>query len=330
MRRSHSAVIATDHAETSQDLLRTVLGVAYVTNLDDLHSALSVSPKTPILIDHPVHWITDISELVDELSAVEQVCCVFVLYRPDGPPPLMDDRVSLLPRTPANLRLLPQLVDCQHVGLPPTWVELFENSRAVQTILDAETLDIVDANEAAAAFYGRSRQALRRMNIRNFNQDEPPILEQVRLQGWDAPQSYLFQDQTADGQLHWVDVQTSPMQVNGRRLIHCILTDVTDHMTNHTILAEIRHHNMLVSENITDIVTRMDLETRFLYLSPSVKRVLGHHPTSLIGHKFQDLVHPEDTVIVDQAISALHNRPIVYTFSNRMRHKNGHYVWLET
>ena len=52
----------------------------------------------------------------------------------------------------------------------------------------------------------------------------------------------------------------------------------------------------LIAENTSDniSVTTFDLKAKYLYVSPSVKPVLGYDPKDLEGKSFFDFIHPED------------------------------------
>lgn len=56
-------------------------------------------------------------------------------------------------------------------------------------------------------------------------------------------------------------------------------------------------------ENALDIITVLDAMGTICYVSPSIERVLGHQPNSLIGKIAFDYVHPDD---VDSLLSAFH------------------------
>ncbi len=47
-------------------------------------------------------------------------------------------------------------------------------------------------------------------------------------------------------------------------------------------------------ENAIDIIFIVSLDGKFRYLSPSVKRILGYDPASLMNQSFFKLIHPED------------------------------------
>jgi len=86
----------------------------------------------------------------------------------------------------------------------------------------------------------------------------------------------------------------------------------------------------LLAENVTDVVTHLDPATRLLYVSPSVKGLLGYAPDDLTGERAFDLVHPEDRKkcmrVVADAIEE-GRRP---RFEFRLQNKAGDYIWVES
>lgn len=50
----------------------------------------------------------------------------------------------------------------------------------------------------------------------------------------------------------------------------------------------------LLSENAREVVSRHSAELTFLYASPAALAVLGHPADKLIGHRLDDLAHPDD------------------------------------
>jgi PAS domain S-box-containing protein len=87
----------------------------------------------------------------------------------------------------------------------------------------------------------------------------------------------------------------------------------------------------LLAENSTDIVCLHDAEGRWLWVSPSVQRVLGHDPKDMIGEFPFSLIHPEDAGHFKQlAEDAKKSGPQGFSRIYRMRRKDGRYLWLET
>jgi len=50
----------------------------------------------------------------------------------------------------------------------------------------------------------------------------------------------------------------------------------------------------LLTENAREMVSRHTADLTFLYASPAASRVIGYTPEHLIGHRLDDLVHPDD------------------------------------
>ncbi|MEA5451137.1 EAL domain-containing protein [Leptolyngbya sp. CCNP1308] len=87
----------------------------------------------------------------------------------------------------------------------------------------------------------------------------------------------------------------------------------------------------LMAENMSDLVCLHGMDGNYLYVSPSVEWLLGYTPDDLIGLQPCSLVHPDDldqcqASLQSPSLEALEPGPIVY----RIRHCQGHYIWLET
>ncbi|MFZ4437112.1 MAG: PAS domain S-box protein [Syntrophales bacterium] len=86
-----------------------------------------------------------------------------------------------------------------------------------------------------------------------------------------------------------------------------------------------------VVENSYDGIILMSAERRPLYVSPSFTRINGYLPEELIGAYGPDYVHPDDLAITTNAfLDALRSPDKVVTATYRLRHKAGHWFWVET
>jgi len=94
-------------------------------------------------------------------------------------------------------------------------------------------------------------------------------------------------------------------------------------------LAESEAQFRLLAENSSDMISRHDINGIFLYVSPACQTLLGYDPTELVGTSIAPLVHPEDSTLITELLSASAPDETV-TVPYRARHKNGEYVWLET
>ncbi len=106
--------------------------------------------------------------------------------------------------------------------------QMFEGNRAIKLLVDAETGRVVDANAAAAAFYGYPAETLRAMRVTDLNllpEDEVREAIDHTLRGGQSAR--VFPHRLASGEVRHVEVHSAPVEVRGRTLLYSILTDVT-------------------------------------------------------------------------------------------------------
>ncbi|MBM4241795.1 MAG: PAS domain S-box protein [Euryarchaeota archaeon] len=95
-------------------------------------------------------------------------------------------------------------------------------------------------------------------------------------------------------------------------------------------LKETEKRFRLVTDNMLDIISICDLEAVITYVSPSVKNVLGYDPEYMLDKPIFDFMHPDDLEIVKTSFQE-HLADFSPGKANyRLKHADGHYVWLET
>lgn len=111
----------------------------------------------------------------------------------------------------------------------PLFRSLFDHHAAVNLLIDPHSGRIVDANEAAARFYGWSRERLRQMTIHQINTLPAEELHAALTRAALA-RSYHFEfsHRRADGSIRQVEVFASTVQVNEKPLLFSIVHDITE------------------------------------------------------------------------------------------------------
>jgi len=106
---------------------------------------------------------------------------------------------------------------------------LFEDHSAVMMVLDPVNGAIIDANRAAANFYGWSVEQLCRMHIQEINQlpAEMVMAEMAKSQSLKQTE-FQFRHRRADGSYRDVAVFSNSIKVAAKELIYSIIHDVTD------------------------------------------------------------------------------------------------------
>ncbi len=108
---------------------------------------------------------------------------------------------------------------------------LFHTNTAPMLLINpaAEGL-IVDANLAATRFYGYSREAMCQKHTWEINvmgRDILPVMHEIaRLPGGHKPLNFIHK--LADGNLRHVQTYAGPVELDGERLMLCIIHDITE------------------------------------------------------------------------------------------------------
>jgi diguanylate cyclase (GGDEF)-like protein/PAS domain S-box-containing protein len=86
----------------------------------------------------------------------------------------------------------------------------------------------------------------------------------------------------------------------------------------------------LITENMSDMIRVTDLQGNNLYSSLSHLKGLGYKPEERVGKSVFDIVHPDDVGHVINVFSEglINKKPA--TVEYRIKHAEGHYIWLET
>lgn len=83
-------------------------------------------------------------------------------------------------------------------------------------------------------------------------------------------------------------------------------------------------------QHSTDVISIVDAEGRFQYITPSAQQILGYTPDELRGEIGFDYLHPEDRPEAMTAFSnAIENPDTVATVEFRFDHPTDDWIWLE-
>jgi|GEM_PF-3343684 len=90
-----------------------------------------------------------------------------------------------------------------------------------------------------------------------------------------------------------------------------------------------RERYKLLVENQTDLVVKVDLDGRFLFVSPSYCELFGKTQDELLGNTFMPLVHEEDKELTAREMEKLYEPPYTCYVEQRVMTKNGWrwYAW---
>ena len=100
------------------------------------------------------------------------------------------------------------------------WEQVFERNRVIQLLVNPKNGRIVDANPAACAFYGYTREAFRQKLIGDLDVTSPSdTVEEGTL--------FNFRHRTASGQVRDVKVLSNPLDYDGQMLLYLLVYDIS-------------------------------------------------------------------------------------------------------
>lgn len=105
----------------------------------------------------------------------------------------------------------------------------FDGNTSIKLVVDPESGQILDANKAAAHYYGYDLDTLRSMHIFEINMQASDLVrEQLRHASSANVVCRNFRHRLASGEIRDVEVYTGPVGLNGKVVLYSIIHDVTE------------------------------------------------------------------------------------------------------
>jgi PAS domain S-box-containing protein len=139
---------------------------------------------------------------------------------------------------------------------------------------------------------------------------------------------------TAEGKWKWVHgrgritrrgTDGSPVLISGT------MHDISRRKEAEEALRRSEEKLRLITDNMSDMIRVIDLKGTNLYVSPSHEKGLGYRAPNRTGRSSFDIIHPEDVErTLDALAESLASDRTHGKVEYRVRHADGHYLWLET
>lgn len=120
---------------------------------------------------------------------------------------------------------------------------IFENHSAVKLLIDPDSGKIIDANKAAADYYGWLIEELKRMNIQQINMlPSENVLSDMKKVKLDRQNHFEFRHIRKNGSIRDVEIYSSKIEIENKTYIHSIIHDITDRKLAEEELRNYRNH----------------------------------------------------------------------------------------
>ena len=123
-----------------------------------------------------------------------------------------------------------------------------------------------------------------------------------------------------------LEIRTVPFASGG---VVRTYTDTTGRRAAEAALKDSEARYRLLADSSTDMVFRLDLDLVRRYVSPASLEILGFPPEELVDRKPVNMIHPDDARRVEETYQAVLNGQERASITNRIRHRDGRWVWVE-
>jgi len=116
---------------------------------------------------------------------------------------------------------------------------------------------------------------------------------------------------------------------DGRKGVSVFFQDITKRKLDEQKVEESERQFRLLAENSLDMISRTKPDGFRIYVSPAYKTTLGYEPEELLGNK-EIFIHPDDAHVLESFWNTLTLQNSSGTITFRTKHKDGHYIWIES
>ncbi len=196
---------------------------------------------------------------------------------------------------------------------------LFKRHSSVMLLIEPESGRIVNANAAAALFYGHSEADLNKMTIQEINQfDSEKVALLLHQAASESCNTFIFTHKRKNGELRTVEVHSSPIEHTGQDLLFSIIHDITERKRAEEKLLKQQYFLQKAQELGSIGSWELDIEKNELLWTDGNYRIFGLPLGSKLTYEtFLSCVHPEDREYVDTQWKAAFNKK-AYDIEHRL------------
>ncbi len=164
---------------------------------------------------------------------------------------------------------------------------IFEYCAAMMLIIDPATLAIVDANDAAIAYYGWPRESLLGKSIADINTQKIEIIRQQMRSAMESKKNFFqFRHRHADGAVSDVEVHANPIMIEEKSYLFTIMQDISQRLEarrqRDEVAAKLSHY-LATSPTVTYAFHLAESDMRMDWISENIATLLGYSPEDALA-----------------------------------------------
>ncbi len=182
-----------------------------------------------------------------------------------------------------------------HIASEARYRQIFDKSTSMCWIIDTASMRILDVNSAAVLFYGWPREELVGKPLVEINvADETSLREMVEAAEGERRNFFVFRHRLRSGVVRDVEVHSSPIELDGRRVLFSIIHDITDRVRAERQLVESEANYRRALEHASDAIVVSDRQGVILEVNARTEEILGFVREAIVGKRLEDFVAAEE------------------------------------
>ncbi len=195
------------------------------------------------------------------------------------------------------------------IQLQTTFFGIENASIGIFEILDDGIIEF--ANQAACDSLGYSKDELIGMSL--FKVDTSFNAERFKTHRKEINKAFgacfVSRHTRIDGSSFPVEINVNYTEINGKNIAFSFVKDITHRLEVEKTLRENEEKYRLLVENQTDLIVKVDVVGKLLFVSPSYCKMFGKTEKEMLGKTYLPLVHEDDRQSTEDAIEQLYEAP---------------------
>ena len=201
---------------------------------------------------------------------------------------------------------------------------------------------ILQTNPAFCTLIGREREEVVGRTVLDFTPEEDRSEERSKLltiiNSGESATEFEKRLVSADGRMLWVKVNVWAYRpsLDAHLRLWGVFRDITGQRTAESLARSHLDKYRFLAENAADIIWTADIDGRYTYVSPSVKRIRGYTPEEVVGRTASDMLEAASLAEFREAwakarVPANGKAPDASVrMEIRLKVKGGGFIWAET
>ena len=196
---------------------------------------------------------------------------------------------------------------------------MFDSHSAVMLLIEPENGHILDANHAAARYYGYAVDELKAMSVYGINLLPSEEIRQAMIKAITSQVSYFeFRHRLANGSVRDVEVYSTPIPWQKQTILFSVIHDITGRKSAEESL----RFTQFAVDRMPDAAFWVKSDGHFAYVNESACRKLGYSREELLKLHVIDIVPDYNNELWAGHFADLREKETL-CFESRHRRKNG-------